>query len=124
MTRMKNGFSLIELVFVLAIVSIMAVIAYPSYSNLIMRAHKLDGQLALFHLAQQLEQHYANTQDYRTMTITNPLSPHGFYTLHLANISQTTYVLHARLKRTTENTQCQILTLDNTGLQGLIPCGD
>ena len=68
--RMWNkGFTLIELVIAMAIIGILASIAYPSYLDYITRARRQDGQTALLELANQMEQYYANNNTYQTATI-------------------------------------------------------
>ncbi len=123
--RMQKGFSFIELVFVLVIIGIMAAIAYPSYSNLLIRAHRLDGQMALLNLAQHLEQHYAIAHDYRTATGTPLVSPSGWYALKIHLASKNHYELHAIPTGTQASTDstCHTLTLDSRGIQGNLANG-
>lgn len=53
------GFSLIEIMIVLAIVGILASIAYPGYNNYITRSRRIEGQMALLDILQQQERFYS-----------------------------------------------------------------
>ncbi|WP_268890665.1 type IV pilin protein [Marinobacter nauticus] len=60
----QSGFTLIELMIVVAIVGIIAAIAYPSYTEYTERARRTDAQGALMGLASALERHYATNNTY------------------------------------------------------------
>ncbi|MBL4667153.1 MAG: type IV pilin protein [Sneathiella sp.] len=61
----KNvGMTLIELMIVVAIVGILAAVAYPSYSNSVRKSHRADAQSALMQLAQAVERFYGISYTY------------------------------------------------------------
>lgn len=62
--RNTNGFTLIELMVVVAIVGILAAIAYPSYINYITRANRTEAKTMLFDYAQRMERCYTQTNTY------------------------------------------------------------
>lgn len=62
--RSANGFTLIELMITVAIVGILAAIAYPSYTDHIRKARRADAQAALLELAQFMERHYSLNNSY------------------------------------------------------------
>lgn len=53
-----DGFTLLELMIVVAIVAILATIAYPSYREQVMKSRRADAKAALYNWAQALERCY------------------------------------------------------------------
>ena len=60
----KRGFTLIELMIVVAVVGILAAIAYPSYTDSVRKARRTDAKSALTEAAQKLEIFYARNSSY------------------------------------------------------------
>ena len=56
----SHGFTLIEILVVVAIVAILAVVVYPSYTYQIMKTRRSDAKIALTELAGLQENHYVN----------------------------------------------------------------
>lgn len=69
----KNGFTLIELMIVVAIVGILAAIAYPSYQEYVARARRADAKTVLLEATQFLERFYTQNGSY--VVGTPPLPP-------------------------------------------------
>ena len=124
---MNKGFSLIEILIVLAIAGILASISYPNYRHYIMRVHRTDGQLALLDLACRMETFYAEHETYQTATIatgrdtdvlSSRQSPEGWYTLSLTQVADKTYTLQATPVNT-QDPRCQSLTLNSSGIKGI-----
>jgi len=65
----SQGFSLIEVMFVTALVAILAALAYPSYTEHIARARRADARATLMEAAQFMERYYAAKGSYADATL-------------------------------------------------------
>ena len=64
MKQTQSGFTLIELMVVVAIVGILAAIAVPSYQDSVRKSHRADAKAALMGLANAMERHFTETNTY------------------------------------------------------------
>lgn len=104
MTMDGNGFSLIELLFVVVIAVLLFALAIPSYQQHITKTKRLEGKIALLDLAARLERYYAEHHSYALATIAqnantdvlkSALSSHGFYQLAIIAQSPSTFLIQA-----------------------------
>jgi type IV pilus assembly protein PilE len=58
------GFTLIELMIVVAVIGVLAAVAYPSYKDSVRKSRRVDAQSALTDAAQRLEAFYARNAQY------------------------------------------------------------
>lgn len=63
----QKGFTLIEMMIVVAIIGILAAIAMPSYQDYVIRASLVDGTNALSSMRSRLEQHFQDNRSYATV---------------------------------------------------------
>lgn len=65
MRRYGAGFTLIELMVVVAVIGIMSAFAYPAYSNAVARANRVQIAVLLMEQSQSLERFYSEKGVYR-----------------------------------------------------------
>lgn len=127
---LKNGFSLLELVITTIIIAILASISYPLYLQHLVKVRRTEARTALYELAQQLEQYYAENSSYEGATLAKLLMPklteHGFYALNIAVAEQgNSYQVNAvpQATQATQDSKCGTLSLDALGKQGISGSG-
>ena len=123
-----RGFTLIELMIAVAVVGILAAIAYPSYQEHVRKARRADAQTALLELAQFMERHYTANGRYLTTAGAAPVLPFDaapkdgatkYYDLSFtATPTASSYTLRAVPKGAMAGDACGTLTLSNTGAKG------
>lgn len=118
------GFSLIELMIVVAIVGILASIAFPSYQDSVRKARRTDGIEATMQCAAAMKRKFTVVNSFSTGA--NPAectgaSDEGFYNVSVATPAAglTFTVTAAPVGGQTNDTACLNFTLTNTGLQGI-----
>jgi type IV pilus assembly protein PilE len=62
--RKQRGFTLIELMIVIAIIGILAAIAYPNYQEYLLKSGRSDGHAKLTQVMQAQERFYSQNQSY------------------------------------------------------------
>lgn len=66
---MKSGYSLIEVMIVLVIVASLAAIAFPYYTQHVVREKRFEAEIGLNKLAAALEQYYVANNTYENATL-------------------------------------------------------
>lgn len=84
----KNGFSLLELIITVAIVGVLASVAYPSFMNSVQKSRRSDATTALLDLQLAQEKYRANNSAYAadltTLGWPSSTSREGYYTISIS----------------------------------------
>lgn len=94
----QKGFTLIELMIVIAVIAIVAAIAIPAYSDYVTRSKRADGKTALLSMQLAQEKYRANNPQYASTAATlnfATTSPDNYYTLSVVAASTGGYLLEA-----------------------------
>ena len=121
--RNARGFTLIELMVVVAIVGILASLAYPSFMSQVRKSRRSDAAVSMSSVQQAQERWRANKTAYASNTEMTTAVPNGlgllaitdggYYTLTVSNNTATSYALTA----TAVSTKSQI---GDTGCTSLV----
>ena len=111
----NRGFTLVELMIVIAIVGILASVAYPAYTSSVKKAHRADGIHALLSLAGRMEEFYLDNDTYVAAPVGSPTSLDGYYTLTITTQTAFGYTLTATTIPVGADTVCGNLILDSLG---------
>jgi type IV pilus assembly protein PilE len=92
------GFTLVELIVALTIISILLAIAVPMYKNYILAGHRAEAYQALLQLEQREQRYYLFNNTYASSTSTlnvGSLSNTGLYSLSISSATTTGYTATA-----------------------------
>ena len=73
-----SGFTLVELIVVIAIVAVLVAIATPAYYSYVMKSRRADAKVALSEISQRMEGFYADNNKYATTFDQLKLNNAGF----------------------------------------------
>ena len=141
--KYRTGFSLIELMIVVAIVAVIFAFAFPSYERYVVRAKRAVGQNALMQVADRQQQFFMDNKRFAASLANlgfgaNPFiidddgaatvggDPDAVYSVSLTNVTATTWTaiatpLNGQLSR---DTDCGNLTITQAGAKGNSGAGD
>ena len=116
----QTGFTLIELMIVIAIIGIISAVAFPSYSSYMTKSRRADAKITLTKMADAQERWYLQNSIYTADVddIGGDTSPDGNYTMDIASGDINGYVMTATATADQSNdTTCLVFTLASTGLK-------
>lgn len=123
MNRMlKNGFTLIELMIVVAIVAILAAVVYPSYQSAVIKTKRADGWSTMMQLMQQEERYYSQNNAYLAFSTASPQT--GFKTFSGDNAASSPYLIKGDVCTGDTITNCILLTATQVSPFSDTKCGD
>jgi type IV pilus assembly protein PilE len=99
--RGARGFTLIELMIVIAVIAILAAVAWPSYQNYVIRGNRAAAQSFMMTIATRQEQYLLTNRSYTTtigaggLGLTAPNETTGRYTFVVTNPTTSSYTITA-----------------------------
>lgn len=119
---MKNrGFTLIELMVTVAIVAILAAIAYPSYQSHVVKTRRKAAEACLLELAQFMERYYTTNMSYASASLPSTqcrTELASYYTFDFVGTpNETTFTLAATAAgvQAAKDAACTPLKVTHTG---------
>ncbi len=111
----KSGFTLIELMVVIAIIAILVALAVPSYQSSIRKSRRSDAQTQLMEFAGTAERIFNQNNSYAAAAL--PTSTE-FYTYSFpVAVTATSYTIKATPKGPQSSDDCGSMTLTQTGVK-------
>lgn len=114
------GYSLLELLITVSIITIVTSIALPSYQNHVMRSHRGDAMAALLRIAGQQEKFYLqnNTYSASLSDLNTENTDNDYYNLSIVNADTDTFTALATAKGggpQANDDDCATFRIDATG---------
>ncbi len=122
----QQGFTLIELMIVVAVVGILAAIGYPAYQEQVLRGRRAEAKAMLAEAQSRQERYTFSNTDYAGALTDlgygkgTVASENGYYELSVARRvagKNATYILKATPSKANPEAKCNILTLDDLGVK-------
>jgi type IV pilus assembly protein PilE len=118
--KRSNGFTLIELMVVVAIVAIISAIALPAYRDYVIRSSLAEAYANLGAQRVRMEQYYQDVRDYTNActgtTVAFPLPAGQYFDLACGNLGANTYTITATGKAGT-NGAGFVMTIDQNNVR-------
>ena len=109
------GMTLIEILIVVVIVSVLAGIVYPSYTNYVLKAHRTQAMTDMVKIQLKLEQDYSSGSTYNTSLDTTTLCESDASRYRFKITADDTYTIKATPIGAQETDDCSEMTLNAKG---------
>lgn len=121
----RQGFTLMELMITVAIIGILAAIAYPSYTEYVRRGQRAEARTVLLEATQFMQRFYASNDRYDTATLPaalqrSPANGTQLYAIGIAaGATRTAYTLQAVPQNSMSADKCGTFTITSVGQRGV-----
>ncbi len=124
--KIHNGFTLMELMIVVAVIAILAGIAYPQYTAYGERARRSEGRSALLNAAALEERYYSDNNQFAALATAgiSTSSENDYYTLSLTLDDANNQSFTVTATPTRADAKCTTLTFTNAGAKGFTGTGN
>jgi type IV pilus assembly protein PilE len=123
MVTSKKGFTLIELMIVVAIIAILAAVTYPSYQSAVIKTKRANGWATMMQLMQQQERYYSQNNAYLAFASTDSPSS-GFKTFSGDSAASSPYLIKGEVCTGDTIANCVLLTATQVSPFSDPKCGD
>jgi len=130
--KFQIGFTLIELMVVVAVIGILTSIAYPSYTEYVLRGHRTDAKASVLQAAQWMERvatatglYPTNTKQTAAINAQQAQLSSTRYQIQITSVNGSAFTISAIPQGAQRADRCGTLTLTNTGARAItnLPTG-